>query len=86
MEERRNTVIQDLKLKLDNPFIVKKSKNHLSKLNRNDPIRKILKTNEKTLKTTILMNKKLLEILNRSDFDRPILMHDKLDYIWENGN
>jgi hypothetical protein len=32
------------------------------------------------------MNKKLLEILNRTDFDRPILMHDKLDYIWEKGN
>lgn len=73
-------------MNLDNPFIKKKSKNLLSKLNKNDPIRKILKTNEKTHKTTILMNKKLLEILNRSDFDRPILMHDKLDYIWEKGN
>lgn len=31
------------------------------------------------------MNQKLLLILTRSDFDRPIMMHDKLDYIWDKG-
>lgn len=34
-------------------------------------------------KSNQLMNHKLLQILTRSDFDRPILMHDKLDYIWD---
>lgn len=55
----------------------------MSKTTRNDPIRKIMMTNNKINKTNVLMNKKLLQILTRSDFDRPILMHDKLDYIWD---
>lgn len=32
------------------------------------------------------MNRKLLQILQRSDLDRPILMHDKLDFIWDKDN
>ena len=28
------------------------------------------------------MNVKLIQILDRCDIDRPILMHDKLDYVW----
>jgi hypothetical protein len=32
------------------------------------------------------MNRKLLQILKRSDLDRPILMHDKLDFIWDKDN
>jgi hypothetical protein len=32
------------------------------------------------------MNKKLKEILYRCDLDRPILMRDKLDQIWEKEN
>jgi len=32
------------------------------------------------------MNRKLLLILQRSDLDRPILMHDKLDFIWDKDN
>jgi hypothetical protein len=32
---------------------------------------------------SVKMNTKLLQILQRQDFDRPILMHDKLDLIWD---
>ena len=32
------------------------------------------------------MNRKLLHILQRSDLDRPILLHDKLDFIWDKDN
>jgi hypothetical protein len=32
------------------------------------------------------MNSKLKEILYRCDVDRPILMRDKLDQIWEKEN
>jgi len=29
------------------------------------------------------MNEKLIKILERCELDRPILMHDKLDIIWD---
>ena len=58
-------------------------KNKLTARNKKDPIRKIMKVNNKVFDCNAAMNEKLIQILERSDFDRPILMHDKLDQIWE---
>lgn len=85
LEQRRNQVITDLKKQLDLPFNKPHHKKKMSMTQRNDPIRKIIKTNKKVHHSNYLMNNKLLMILTRSDFDRPIMMHDKLDYIWDKG-
>eukprot|EP00356_Strombidium_inclinatum_P014920 CAMPEP_0170507140 /NCGR_PEP_ID=MMETSP0208-20121228/57815_1 /TAXON_ID=197538 /ORGANISM="Strombidium inclinatum, Strain S3" /LENGTH=187 /DNA_ID=CAMNT_0010789155 /DNA_START=290 /DNA_END=850 /DNA_ORIENTATION=+ len=50
---------------------------------RRDPITKILKTNQRVVKFKRIENKKLLRILERIELDKPILMHDKLDIIWD---
>lgn len=47
-----------------------------------DPILRIKKVNQKTADLCEHMNVKLMQILDRCDIDRPILMHDKLDYVW----
>lgn len=49
----------------------------------NDPIRKIMQTNARVVKYKRIENKKLLRILERIELDKPILMHDKLDIIWD---
>ena len=61
------------------PSVKKAKKNAKSK----DPIRKILRTNLRGFKLTNNMNALLLKILERYDLDKPILMQDKLDVIWE---
>ena len=50
---------------------------------RNDPIKKILKVNQKSFKFQKTMNDTLLKILERYELDKPILMSDKLDIIWD---
>ena len=40
-------------------------------------------TNAKAVKYKRIENKKLLRILERIELDKPILMHDKLDIIWD---
>ena len=42
-----------------------------------------MKTNARVVKYKRIENGKLLRILNRIEFDKPILMHDKLDIIWD---
>ena len=53
---------------------------------RKDPLLGIFKTNERIGKMSEKMNSKLKEILHRCEVDRPILMRDKLDQIWEKEN
>lgn len=48
-----------------------------------DPVNKILRAGDKAAVSNMSMNKKLIQILQRSDFDRPVLMLDKMDYIWD---
>jgi hypothetical protein len=50
---------------------------------KSDPIKKIFSTNQKVCKFKKVENKKLLRILDRIELDKPILMHDKLDIIWD---
>ena len=60
--------------------VVKKAKRSVKS---KDPIRKILRTNRRGFKFTNHMNSLLLKILERYDLDKPIIMQDKLDVIWE---
>ena len=53
------------------------------KVRNNDPIKKLFNTNQKVCKFKKVENKKLLRILERIELDKPILMHDKLDIIWD---
>lgn len=66
------------------PFKERKGKKgiKLNKRKRNDPVRKILATNQNISKQKAINNTKLLKILERIELDRPILMKDKLDVIW----
>ena len=49
----------------------------------NDPIKKILNVNNRSFKITNKMNEMLIRILQRYELDKPILMRDKLDMIWD---
>jgi len=40
-------------------------------------------TNARVVKYKRIENGKLLRILNRIEVDKPILMHDKLEIIWD---
>lgn len=42
-----------------------------------------MRTNNKAFKQQSDMNKTLLKILQRYELDKPILMSDKLDCIWD---
>ena len=52
-------------------------------IKRDDPIKKILTVNQHTFKHSKAMNNMLLKILERYELDKPIIMADKLDIIWD---
>jgi hypothetical protein len=58
-------------------------KKRLAKRLRNDPVRKIFSVNQSVQKKKYAYNERLMRILERLEYDRPILMRDKLDVIWE---
>jgi flagellar basal body rod protein FlgG len=60
-----------------------RAEGYSKKVRRNDPIKKLFTTNQKVCKYKKVENKKLLRILERIELDKPILMHDKLDIIWD---
>ena len=70
----------------DEPFLETKKKCRVKQQLLKDPLFKIFKTNERISKVSEKMNSKLKEILHRCDVDRPILMRDKIDEIWEKEN
>ena len=53
------------------------------KKHKEDPIKKVLKVNNRTFKFQKVMNDVLVKILKRYELDKPILMQDKLDMIWD---
>ena len=61
----------------------KLTKPRAKKVSEKDPIGKIIRVNKKSYKFTNRMNALLLKILERYDLDKPILMQDKLDIIWD---
>ena len=48
-----------------------------------DPVYKVLKVNQRDYYFKKQMNEKLCKILERYELDKPILMQDKLDIIWD---
>jgi hypothetical protein len=69
---------------LASPFILKNSNiKRVSKRDRSDPIRKVIQANKSVQRKKLVTNQKLLAILERIEFDRPILIRDKLEIIWE---
>ena len=65
------------------PNIVMQGKLKITRRTKSDPVYKVLKVNQKDYNFKKLMNEKLLRILERYELDKPILMQDKLDIIWD---
>ena len=84
MEAMKKQRITELRVKLELPFREKEIKKRKAK-SRMDPIKHILQTNNRAFILSDKMNNKLVQICNRCDLDRPILMRDKLDLIWNNN-
>ena len=63
--------------------VVVKSRNKGIISKSTDPISKVLKANDRAYKFHKEMNNLLLKILERYEIDKPILMQDKLDIIWD---
>ena len=84
-QKRWNHLLKNLPEKLESPYQdkPKPKKKRLPKHLRNDPVRKILAVNKTVQKKKYAYNERLLRILERLEYDRPILMRDKLDVIWE---
>ena len=55
----------------------------VSRRTKADPVYKVLKANQRDYDFKKHMNEKLLRILERYELDKPILMQDKLDMIWD---
>ena len=51
--------------------------------NKKDPIWRILRVNQRNFRFKAHMNELLVRILKRYELDKPILMRDKLDIIWD---
>jgi len=84
MEAMKKLRTTELKIKLEQPFREKEVRKKRS-VSIMDPIKNILRTNNRAFKLSEKMNQKLIQICNRCDLDRPILMRDKLDLIWNNN-
>lgn len=95
---KKEQMLLDLKAKLDMPFTGNASRKQGSRSvqdeglghkankvtrRKKEPVQKILRTNQKVVKFVNVENKKLLRILDRIELDKPIMMHDKLDVIWD---
>lgn len=44
---------------------------------------RIIRVNNKAYKFSKMMNEKVFKILERYELDKPIMMQDKLDMIWD---
>ena len=53
---------------------------------KSDPVYKVLKANQRDYNFKKQMNGKLLKILERYELDKPILMQDKLNIIWDKAD
>ena len=53
---------------------------------KNDPLRKLLQANQNKIFLKNSANERIIRILDRVDLDKPILMHDKLDIIWDKNS
>ena len=53
---------------------------------KKDPVAKVIRTTANLTKFKTQMNTKLLKILERIELDRPILMKEKVDVLWNQYN
>ena len=60
-----------------------KKRNTKEHISQGDPIKKIIEVNNRSYKFQKHMNDLLIKILYRYELDKPILMQDKLDIIWD---
>ena len=93
--DRKNSIISKLNTDLQQPCKINKKmklkadqdteKDPVKKIKgkRTDPLRKIFQVNQQVIHFKTMQNKKLMRILERVELDKPILMHDKLDVIWD---
>ena len=82
-EKQKNKKLRDLDKNLVNPFDEKLKFNSKSKRKSRSPLNAILKTNVKHDKFIKVQNDTLTRILERYSLDKPIMIHDKLDIIWD---
>lgn len=93
-ERNKHSMLKELSSKLDSPLIVdhepissrlNQTDQPIKKrrANSKDPLLRIFKVNNKVYKFSKQMNEKVVRILDRYELDKPILMQDKLDMIWD---
>lgn len=79
--------------KMDEPIKVAPNKQkkplrvpYSQRVYKKDPVGKVIRTTENLTKFKTLQNTKLLKILERIELDRPILMKEKVDVLWNQYN
>ena len=85
-EKIRDQILGDLRSDIEESSIIsinERKKGNKKTKRANDPISKVLKANKKAFMFQREMNDLLLKILERYELDKPILMADKLDIIWD---
>ena len=95
-DQKKRVTLTQLSKNLDDPYTgntggtvinehgqIEMVKGKKKRGNRNDPIKKMFGTNQRVCRFKKMQNNKLCKILERMDLDKPILMHDKMEIIWE---
>ena len=88
-EQTKDEILNELKSEIQQSTIVSindAEKDKKKTKRANDPISKVLRTNSRAFKFQSSMNSLLLRILDRYEVDKPILMADKLDIIWDKNS
>ena len=86
MEVLKKIKLQEFKKKMEQPFQPTIATPKKQKKLSNDPIFNILRANERIFGISEKINNKLKQICERIDVDRPILMRDKLDFMWKEAS
>lgn len=70
---------------IEQPYLGEGAVKNSKKRKRFNPARDLFNTNNRSVSNQQNQNKKLMRILERYELDKPILMHDKLEIIWQNS-
>jgi len=83
--QRKKAAKGSLSLKADTDSQTRGKKTARSKATTSqvDPVKKVLSVNKRAFKFSKTMNDTLLKIIERYELDKPIMMSDKLDIIWD---
>ena len=85
MEKERRASNRATPIEGEAPEKTKRSEARTKASQSRDPIHRILKANHRCFRFQRQMNDLLIKILQRYELDKPILMRDKLDIIWDKG-